>query len=151
MAATTILYNNPADAMDKITFRVSVSSNYQPMLHPSYEKDGTTPPINEDEDCISMFSVSDIVRAADGGVPLKILNLEDVPRILAIMTAFTLYIKDVTANIVLEDEHQIFINSVESTILKFKAVADVLPKAAIDEPVRDIHDLLLQGGEDAQT
>ena len=141
----TMMYNDPATAMDNMRFKVSVSSNYQPRLHPHYTENGITPPINENEDCISIMSITELVKAIDSGVRIRIFDQqENVPRIYGTMKAFMAQVDEVRSKITLDDDQAIYVSMVQDALTKLEPIAKRLMPPP--EEKKDIHTLLAQGG-----
>ena len=117
----TMLYGDPSEAMDNMRFKVRVMSDYQPRLHPHYLDNGIAPAMAPNEDCISIMTISELVKAMDSGVRIVILNSqENVPRIYAVLEAFMAQIDGVKDRITLNDESNAFIGMVQDALVKLK-------------------------------
>lgn len=140
----TILYNDPAEAMDNMRFKISISSDYQPRLHPHYTENGIAPPVAPNEDCISIMTITELVKAIDSGVRVSIFEPEkNIPRIHGVLRAFMSQIDEIKGKVTFDDETSAFIDMINDVMNKLEPFYKrYLPE---EEPIKNIHTVLGHG------
>ena len=89
-----MLYDSPAENMNKARIKILVDSSYEPNIS-SYFTDNNLKPFHDVEmggQCISMVPISEIVDMVTSGVEFSLYKLEDLTFIVDSLDAYIKYI-----------------------------------------------------------